>query len=87
MTRALSLTCLVLLALVGLGSGEALAKPKIAVLGLEVLNPNGGALDPAATTAAKELTDQLRQRARTGSGTGTGRSCARSHCAGDDTCA
>jgi len=59
MTRALSLTCaFVLVVLLG---GTAFAKPKIAVLGLE-------ALDPQAVATGKELTDQLRVQARAGTG-------------------
>ncbi len=65
MIRAVSLTCLVLFAM---GSAPALAKPKIAILGLEVLNPGGASLDAQTTVIAKELTDQLRVRARAGSG-------------------
>lgn len=57
MTRALSLTCLVLLAF----AGSAFAKPKIAVLGIEVQ-------DQSSTQVGKDLTDQLRAQARSGSG-------------------
>ncbi|HEY5925582.1 MAG TPA: DUF2380 domain-containing protein [Kofleriaceae bacterium] len=65
MTRALSLTCAALV-LVGFG-GSAMAKPSIAVLGLEVIDPNG---TPTAqdTQAAKELSDGLRARAKAGTG-------------------
>lgn len=65
MTRVLSLTCLVLL-LLGLGNVAA-AKPSIAVLGLEVIDPSG---TPTAqdTQIAKELTDGLRSRAKAGTG-------------------
>jgi len=65
MTRALSLTCTALF-VVGI-SGTALAKPSIAVLGLEVSDPNGTPT-AADTQAAKELSDGLRARARAGTG-------------------
>jgi hypothetical protein len=65
MSRALSLTCTALL-LVGLG-GVAVAKPSIAVLGLEVVDQNGTPT-PADTQAAKELSDGLRARAKNGAG-------------------
>lgn len=65
MTRVLSLTCLVIV-LLGLGNVAA-AKPSIAVLGLEVIDPSG---TPTAqdTQVAKELTDGLRSRAKAGTG-------------------
>lgn len=64
MTRALSLTCLLLVGLVGQASA---GKPQIAVLGLEVVDPNG---NPAAADAqmAKDLTEGLRARAKLGNG-------------------
>lgn len=68
MFRRLPLVAITLLALGALGSAEALAKPKIAVLGLEVLNPGGGTLDPQTAVVAKEITEALRGRARPGSG-------------------
>ncbi|MBA3451825.1 MAG: hypothetical protein H0T42_01865, partial [Deltaproteobacteria bacterium] len=52
------------LALIVLASTSALAKPKIAILGLEVT----GTVDQAATTVARDLTDGMRQRAKAGSG-------------------
>lgn len=52
------------LALIALASTSALAKPKIAILGLEVT----GSVDQAATNVARDLTDGLRQRAKVGSG-------------------
>ena len=52
------------LALIALASTSALAKPKIAILGLEVT----GSVDQAATNVARDLTDGLRQRAKAGSG-------------------
>src|SRR5687768_13650413 len=65
MTRALSLSCLALF-LVGM-STPAFAKPKIAVLGLEVVDQSG---TPTATDtqAAKELSEGLRARANLGAG-------------------
>lgn len=54
---------LALLLLVLVGS-SALAKPKVAVLGLEVT----GTIDQASTTVARELTDGMRSRARSGTG-------------------
>jgi hypothetical protein len=66
MTRGFSLTCLVLV-LLGLGAAPAIAKPAIAVLGLEVIDQSG---TPTAqdTQVAKELTDGLRARAKAGTG-------------------
>lgn len=66
MTRVLSLTCLILVTL-GLGASSAVAKPMIAVLGLEVIDQSG---TPTAqdTQVAKELTDGLRARAKAGTG-------------------
>jgi len=61
MTRALSLTCLVLMAM----SSVAMAKPSIAVLGLEVIDATPTAAD---TQVAKDLTDGLRARAHLPSG-------------------
>ena len=66
MTRALSLTCLALF-MVGMAGSVAFAKPSIAILGLEVVDPNGTPT-AADTQAAKELTDGLRARAKAGSG-------------------
>jgi hypothetical protein len=67
MTRVLSTLCLAIF-LMGLGGGSAFAKPSIAVLGLEVIDPSG---TPTAqdTQVAKDLTDGLRARAKTGTGT------------------
>src|SRR5262245_48389196 len=61
MIRALSLTCLALMAL----CSAALAKPTIAVLGLEVVDASPTAAD---TQVAKDLTDGLRARAHLTSG-------------------
>lgn len=55
------------LALIALASTAALAKPKIAILGLEVT----GMVDQAATTVARDLTEGMRQRAKVGGGTYT----------------
>lgn len=63
MTRALSLTCLAILAFGMLGSRAFAGKPSIAVLGLEVVDQNGTPT-PADTQAAKELSDGLRSRAK-----------------------
>jgi Protein of unknown function (DUF2380)/PEGA domain len=66
MSRALSLTCVALL-MVALGAASAMAKPMIAVLGLEVVDASG---TPSAqdTQVAKELSDGLRARAKAGTG-------------------
>jgi hypothetical protein len=70
MSRALTLTCRVILTLclVGLSSATALAKPLVAVLGLEVVDrTNGGSgTDQAATKFASELSVALRDRAVAG---------------------
>ncbi len=58
--RPLLLACV----LVAATATAALAKPKVAVLGLEVT----GAVDQAATTVARDLTEGLRARARAGGG-------------------
>src|SRR4051812_13481909 len=65
MTRVLSLTCLVLV--LALTTSAAVAKPQIAVLGLEVIDPSG---TPTAqdTQVAKDLTDGLRGRAKANTG-------------------
>ena len=68
MTRALSLACLSLL-VVGLLAPRAHAgnRPSVAVLGLEVNDPNGSPT-PADAQVARELTDALRSRAKTPTG-------------------
>jgi len=58
--RPLSLACV----LVASMATAALAKPRVAVLGLEVT----GAVDQAATTVARDLTEGLRARAKAGDG-------------------
>jgi len=64
MNRALTLTCVALLA----AAAPAWAgKPSIAVLGLEVVDP-GGTPTPADTQVAKDLTEGLRSRAKAGTG-------------------
>jgi hypothetical protein len=59
----LRLGCLTLALLVCLG-GSALAKPGIAILGLEVVDKSG-APTPTDAQVAEELTQQLRSRAKT----------------------
>ncbi len=58
--RSVSLACVLVVAT----TTAALAKPKVAVLGLEVT----GAVDQAATTVARDLTEGLRARAKAGDG-------------------
>lgn len=61
MTRAFFLA----LVMVALGAASALAaKPTVAVLGLEVIDTSGGAIDQASTTVAHDLTEELRKRAK-----------------------
>lgn len=50
--------------LLALGAGTAAAKPKVAILGVEVT----GTIDQASTTVAHDLTEGLRSRARQGTG-------------------
>lgn len=52
------------LALVVIGTTSAFAKPKIAILGLEVT----GAVDQGATSVAHDLTEGMRARAKAGNG-------------------
>lgn len=52
------------LALIALASTSASAKPKIAILGIEVT----GMVDQAATNVARDLTEGMRQRAKSGGG-------------------
>jgi hypothetical protein len=62
MAKALSSACLVVLICAG---GWAWAsKPKIAILGLEAAPGPSGAVDPATTRVAREITQELRQRAQ-----------------------
>jgi hypothetical protein len=64
MARALSFTCAVLLICLG---GSAWAnKPRLAVLGLEVLPGPSGVVDPVMTQLARDITRDLRQRAQSG---------------------
>jgi len=58
------LRVLLSLALIALASTSAFAKPKVAILGLEVT----GAVDAAGTTVARDLTEGMRARAKAGSG-------------------
>jgi hypothetical protein len=66
MIRALSVTCLALV-MVAANATAALAKDTIAVLGLEVVDPNG-APTVQDTGVAKELTEGLRARAKVPTG-------------------
>jgi TolB-like protein len=59
MRKALSFACLVLLCL---GGAAWAAKPKIAILGLEVIPGPSGAVEPAVTQLARDITTDLRQR-------------------------
>lgn len=59
MRRALSSACLVWLCL---GGSAWAGKPKIAILGLEVIPGATGAVDPAVTQVARDITTELRQR-------------------------
>src|SRR5690348_12613709 len=63
MKRALSLSCVSLVLL--LCGGTALAKPQIAVLGVEL---QGNDITPQDAQAAAELTQGLRARAKAGTG-------------------
>jgi len=65
MPRALRLRCLILapLALLAI-AGTAVAKPQIAILGLEVIDKTGSPT-PTDAQVAEELTQQLRARAKT----------------------
>ena len=65
MTRALHVICCALVVCAGLTT-TALAKPKVAVLGLEASAGPSGAVDPPTTHVAREVTKELRQRARSG---------------------
>jgi len=73
MTRARSsswrslATLLAALFLIALTSSTALAnKPTVAILGLEVVDPSG--IDSASTSVARDLTEGLRNRAKSGTG-------------------
>jgi hypothetical protein len=66
MIRAISATCIALMLLLG---GQAHAgKQLIAVLGLEVVDQQGGTPTPQDTQVAKALTEGLRGRAKLGNG-------------------
>ena len=45
-----------------LGGAAWAGKPKIAILGLEVIPGASGAVEPAVTQAARDITTDLRQR-------------------------
>jgi hypothetical protein len=66
MTRALSSVCLALV-LIAAGSSSALAKTKLAILGLEVTASSGGKIDEEVGKVAKDFTAALRKRVDTGS--------------------
>lgn len=70
MTRALHITYLAILwslgLSLGLGGAAWAAKPKIAILGLEAAPGPTGAVDPATTQLARDITKELRQRAQSG---------------------
>lgn len=70
MSRALSLTCAAILATFASASTAQAAKPSIAVLGLEVVDPSGTPT-PADTAVAEGLTRALRTRAQAVTGTYT----------------
>ncbi|HET7505677.1 MAG TPA: hypothetical protein VFK02_31875 [Kofleriaceae bacterium] len=61
MRKPITSAFLVLLLCLG---GSAWAKPKLAILGLEVAPGPTGAVDPAMTQVAKDITKELRQRAQ-----------------------
>lgn len=67
MTRALLASLALVLGLLATARPAAAGKSTIAVLGLEVVE-DGSGLDAKATQFAKELTDELRKRARGGVG-------------------
>ena len=66
MTRALSSDCLALV-LIAFGASSALAKTKLAILGLEVTASSGGKIDEEVGKVAKDFTAALRKRVDTGS--------------------
>jgi len=66
MTRAILTSCVALLVCAGLGDIAWAGKPKIAILGLEAAPGPSGAVDPATTQVAKDVTRELRQRAQAG---------------------
>ncbi|MEJ7601514.1 MAG: PEGA domain-containing protein [Kofleriaceae bacterium] len=65
MTRAFSSVCLALV-LIAAGASSALAKTKLAILGLEVTASSGGKIDEEVGKVAKDLTGALRKRVDTG---------------------
>jgi TolB-like protein len=62
MLRAFAAACFVWV--LGLGDVAWAGKPKIAILGLEVIPGPSGTVDPTVTQIARELTTDLRQRAQ-----------------------
>jgi hypothetical protein len=66
MARVLSSICLALALVICAGGVAWASKPKIAVLGIEVVPGPTGIVDPAMTQLARDLTKDLRQRAQSG---------------------
>jgi hypothetical protein len=64
MTRAIASTRLALLILGLAGSAAFAQKPKVAILGVEAVDPTGGQVDPQSLEAARSLTEALRLRPR-----------------------
>jgi hypothetical protein len=67
MNRALSLSCVALLAVGVTGSSAFADKPKVAILGIEVVD-NGGGIDKGSTDFARDLTAALRDRPQAANG-------------------
>jgi PEGA domain len=67
MNRALSLSCVALVAICLTGSAAFADKPKVAILGVEVVD-NGGGIDKASTDFAHDLTSALRDRPQAANG-------------------
>jgi TolB-like protein len=60
MAKVFSSACLVLV--LCLGGAASASKPKIAILGLEVIPGPSGTIDPTVTQVARDVTTDLRQR-------------------------
>jgi len=67
MNRALSLSCVALVGICLTGSAAFADKPKVAILGIEVVD-NGGGIDKASTDFAHDLTTALRDRPQAANG-------------------
>jgi hypothetical protein len=67
MNRALSLSCVALFAVAVSGSAAFADKPKVAILGIEVVD-NGGGIDKPSTDFAHDLTTALRDRPQAANG-------------------